>query len=238
MFNIKKLFSLKAKKGIADSKQFSIESLDAIVENQNKISNGEFKRGYDIIKKHPRSVSILGSAVLKPDDKNYQMAESLAGRIARELKYAVVTGGGPGIMEAANKGAFEAGGASIGFAIKLPNEQYKNKYLTDHVIFEYFFTRKTLLFCSAESYIYFPGGFGTLDELFEVLTLIKTDKIPRVPIILVGKEFWQPLLDYIKKELFEETKTISEEYLGIYKIVETEDEIINIIKNAPLRTDY
>ncbi len=237
--NFKNIFKRSInKKGIADSKQFSLKSLDEIVKNQNEISNGEFKLGYDIIKKYPRSVSILGSAVLKPDDKIYKMAESLANRIARELKYAVVTGGGPGIMEAANKGAFEAGGRSIGFSIKLPTEQYRNKYLTDHVEFEYFFTRKALLFSSAETYVYFPGGFGTMDELFEVLTLIKTGKIPQVPVILVGKDFWQPLLDFIKKELFEETKTISEDYLNIYKVVESEDEIINIIKNAPLRTDY
>jgi len=239
MLNIKNLFGKRVHKmGIADSKQFSRQSLDDIVQNQNKISNGEFKKGYDLIKKYPQSVSILGSAVIKPEGEQYKKAEALAGRIARELKYAVVTGGGPGIMEAANKGAFEAGGASIGFSIKLPNEQYNNAYLTDTVTFDYFFTRKTLLFCSAEAYIYFPGGFGTMDELFEVLTLMKTGKIPHVPVILVGHDFWQPLLDFIRKELYEDQKTISKEYLELYKIVDSEDEIIDIIKKAPLRTDY
>jgi uncharacterized protein (TIGR00730 family) len=237
--NIKNLFSrVKIEDSIVEGRQFNIKSLDAIVENQNKITNEEFKKGYDIIKKYPHSVSILGSAVLKSDNEFYKKAESLSARIARELNYAVVTGGGPGIMEAANKGAFEAGGVSIGFAIKLPNEQYKNNYLTDSIAFDYFFTRKALLFCSAETYIYYPGGFGTMDELFEILTLIKTDKIPRVPIVLVGREFWQPLLDFIEKSLYEDTGVISKDYLEIYKIVDSEDEILDIIKKAPLRTDY
>ncbi len=236
--NIKKLFGLGATKGIADIKKFNPESLDKIIENQNKISNGEFKTGYDIIKKYPRSVSVLGSAVLTENTKAYQLAESLCRRIAGELHYAVVTGGGPGIMEAANKGAFEAGGCSIGFAIKLPNEQYKNKYLTDSVVFEYFFTRKALLFSSAETYVYFPGGFGTMDELFEVLTLMKTGKIPHVPVILVDRGFWEPLINYIRKEMFEGQGTIRKECLDLFQIVDTEDEIIEIIKKAPLRTDY
>jgi uncharacterized protein (TIGR00730 family) len=223
---------------ISTGEKFTIKSLDEMVKNQNKITSDEFIRGYDIIKKYPRSVSILGSAVLKPENEFYKKAESLAGRIVKELKYAVVTGGGPGIMEAANKGAYEAGGASVGFAIKLPNEQFKNNYLTDWVSFEYFFTRKSLLFCSAEAYVYYPGGFGTMDELFEILTLIKTGKIPPVPVILVGKDFWQSLLDFIEKELWEDTKVISKDYLQIYKIVDSEDEILKIIKNAPLRTDY
>ncbi len=199
--NFKNIFKTSKKDNRPDEgKKFTIKSIDEIVRNQTQITSAEFKHGYDIIKKYPRSVSILGSAVLPADNEWYKKAENLAGRIARELKYTIVTGGGPGIMEAANKGAFEAGGNSVGFAIKLPNEQFKNNYLTDWVSFEYFFTRKSLLFCSAEAYIYYPGGFGTMDELFEILTLIKTDKIPPVPVILVGRDFWQPLLDFIEKE--------------------------------------
>jgi hypothetical protein len=156
----------------------------------------------------------------------------------KTLKYAVVTGGGPGIMEAANKGAYEAGGDSIGYAIRLPNEQYVNKYLTDSVTFDYFFTRKTMIFCSAEAYIYYPGGFGTMDELFEILTLIKTDKMPKAPVILVGKDFWQPLLSFIENELYEDYRVIPKDFMEIYKIVDSEDEILSIIKSAPLRTDY
>jgi uncharacterized protein (TIGR00730 family) len=218
--------------------KFTIKHLDALVKNQTRTADHELKKGYSIIEKYPRSVSILGSAVLTSDNDWYKKAEVLAGRIARELKYAVVTGGGPGIMEAANKGAFEAGGDSIGFAIKLPDEQYTNNYLTESIAFEYFFTRKTLLFFSAEAYVYYPGGFGTMDELFEILTLIKTGKIPPVPVILVDRTFWQPLLDFIEKELFEDVKAIKKDYMNIYRIVDSDDEILEIIKNAPLRTDY
>ncbi len=223
---------------ISAGEKFTIKSLDAIARNKAETADREFKNGYEMVLKYPKSVSILGSAILTPDNEWYQKAEHLASRIAKELKYAVVTGGGPGIMEAANKGAYEAGGHSVGYVIKLPNEQYSNKYLTDSVTFEYFFTRKTMIFCSAEAYIYFPGGFGTMDELFEILTLIKTGKMPQAPVILVGKGFWQPLLDFIENELYEDYRVIPKNYTEIYKIVDSEDEIIDIIKNAPLRTDY
>jgi uncharacterized protein (TIGR00730 family) len=237
--NILNLFRKnKVERKVEAGEQFTIKTLDAILNNQTKITNAEFRNGYDIIKKYPRSVSILGSAIYQPDNEYYKKAESLAAKIVRELDYAVVTGGGPGIMEAANKGAYEAGGDSIGFAIKLPNEQYQNKYLTDTVTFDYFFTRKSLIYCSAETYIYFPGGFGTMDELFEILTLIKTEKIPQVPVVLVGRDFWQPLLNFIEKNLYEDHKVIPKDFLEIYKIVDSEDEIIDIIKKAPLRTDY
>ena len=237
-----KIFNL-FKKTVANNKigageKFTLKSLDAIAQNKAETADREFKNGYDMVMKYPRSVSILGSAILLPDNEWYKRAETLAGRIARELKYAVVTGGGPGIMEAANKGAYEAGGHSIGYAIKLPNEQYVNKYLTDSVEFEYFFTRKTMIFCSAEAYVYYPGGFGTMDELFEILTLIKTGKMPQAPVILVGKDFWQPLLNFIENELYEDYRVIPKDFMEIYKIVDSDDEILSIIKNAPLRTDY
>jgi uncharacterized protein (TIGR00730 family) len=235
MFNI---FKKKVEQKIEGGEKFTLKSLDAIAKNQAKTADREFKNGYDMVMKYPKSVSILGSAILKPDNEWYKKAESLARRIVTELKYAVVTGGGPGIMEAANKGAYEAGGDSIGYAIKLPNEQYQNKFLTDSVTFNYFFTRKTMIFCSAEAYVYFPGGFGTMDELFEILTLIKTDKMPQAPVILVGKDFWQPLLNFIENELYEDYKVISKDFMEIYKIVDSEDEIIDIIRKAPLRTDY
>jgi uncharacterized protein (TIGR00730 family) len=237
--NIKNLFGgPKANTKISAGNKFTIKSLDSISKNKAETVDREFKNGYDMVLKYPRSVSILGSAILRPDNEWYKRAEVLAGRIVKELKYAVVTGGGPGIMEAANKGAYEAGGHSIGYAIKLPNEQYMNKYLTDSVAFEYFFTRKTMIFCSAEAYIYYPGGFGTMDELFEILTLIKTEKIPQTPVILVGKDFWQPLLNFIENELYEDYKVIPKDYMEIYKIVDSDEEILDIIKKAPLRTDY
>jgi uncharacterized protein (TIGR00730 family) len=128
-------------------------------------------------------------------------------------------------MEAANKGAYEAGGKSLGFSIKLPHEQCMNKYLTDYVEFEYFFSRKTLLFFAAEAYIYFPGGFGTFDEFFELVTLIQTNKITKAPVILVGKDFWSPFLDLINKKMIEENQTVRIDETKIYKIVDSEDEI-------------
>ena len=215
----------------------TIKDIDDIINRRTKTADEEFKAGYNLIKKYPRSVSILGSARFKEDSIYYKQAKSLAARIATELKYAVVTGGGPGIMEAANRGAFEAGGVSLGFSIKLPKEQKNNPYLTDFVEFEYFFSRKTLLFFSAEAYVYYPGGFGTMDELFEILTLIQTKKIPSTPVILVGREFWTPLLRLIDEDLYRANNTINLEDENIYKIVESEDEIMEIIKNAPFREE-
>jgi uncharacterized protein (TIGR00730 family) len=233
--NLKNLFGKKKEESL--KKPLMIKELDEIIRKRMNVTDQEFMRGYSLIKKYSHSVSILGSARFKPDNVYYKHAESLARRIVKELNYAVVTGGGPGIMEAANKGAFEAGGKSIGFAIKLPKEQRTNQYLTEFVEFEYFFSRKTLLYFSAETYVYYPGGFGTLDELFEILTLIQTNEIPRVPVILVGREFWQPLIDLIRKELLDDEKTIDPEDIYIYKIVDSENEIMEIIKNAPFRQE-
>jgi len=232
--NIKNLFK-KSPAKVAGPITHS--ELSQLIINRLYTANDEFVRGYDLIKKYPRSVSILGSARFKPDNHYYKQAESLGRRIVKELNYTIVTGGGPGIMEAANKGAFEAGGKSIGFAIKLPKEQTVNPYLTEYLEFEYFFSRKTLLYFSAETYIYFPGGFGTFDELFEIITLIQTKKIPPVPVILVGRSFWQPLLELIHKQLLDAESTISTGDENIYKIVDSEDEIIEIIKNAPFRQE-
>jgi len=215
----------------------SIREVEKIVEKREKLADSEFKKGYNLIKKYPRSVSILGSARFKEDSIYYAQARSLGSKIVTELGYAVVTGGGPGIMEAANRGAFEAGGNSIGFNIKLPREQSINKYVTESVDFEFFFSRKTLLFFGSESYVYFPGGFGTLDEFFEMVTLIQTGKINPAPIILVGREFWEPILKLMKDELLEKYNTISLQDLNIYKIVDDEKEIIEIIKNAPFRQE-
>jgi uncharacterized protein (TIGR00730 family) len=201
-----------------------------------EVINNEFAEGFAYIHKYNRSVTFFGSARSHSDDIFYKKAEHLAGRVAKELTdYVVVTGGGPGIMEAANKGAYEAGGKSVGFTIKLPHEQKDNKYLTGKVDFDFFFSRKTIMSFAAEAYIFFPGGFGTFDELFEVLTLVQTGKIERVPIVLVGKEYWQPLDDLIKKEMLEHHKTIEEEDMHLYVITDDEDEIFEIIKNAPIR---
>lgn len=194
----------------------------------------EFTEGFEFIKNYPRSVTIFGSTRFKEGETNYEKAKHLSSRIVQELRYSVLTGGGPGIMEAANRGAFEAGGNSIGLNIDLPKEQITNQYLTAHMNFHYFFTRKVCLSFSAEAYIFFPGGFGTLDEFIEILTLVQTDKIPRSPIILVGEEYWRPLETYFKKVLIE-AETIDRTDLSLFTITDNEDEILNIVKEAPVR---
>lgn len=239
----KKIFSkkqssvIKAIDNYIEAGPITLKRMNEIIRKREKTTIKEFSRGYDLIKKYPRSVSILGSARFKEGNIYYKQAESLAARIVKELKYAVVTGGGPGIMEAANKGAYEADGVSLGINIKLPKEQSTNKYVTESADFEYFFSRKTILFFSAETYVYYPGGFGTLDEFFEIATLIQTKKIPKVPIVLVGKKFWEPLLKLIEEELYEENATINKEDMNLYKIVDNEDEIIEIIRRAPYRQE-
>lgn len=194
----------------------------------------EFKEGFSFLEDLPRSVTVFGGVNLGEDNLYYKKAESIAFRIAKELNYAVVTGGGPGIMEGANKGAFEAGGRSAGLTIQLPREQIVNPYLTKHLDFYYFFSRKVCLSFAAEAYLFFPGGFGTLDEFFEVLTLVQTKKIEKVPLILVGHEFWDGIHDMMKKELLARG-TIEEADLSLFTITDNDDEIIEIIKKAPIR---
>ena len=243
--DFKKIFSKNNKTDALDLKNdnqvntvlLARKKIESIIERREKITDEEFTKGYNLIEKYPLSVSMLGSARFDENNIYYKKARSIAYRIAKELKYAVVTGGGPGIMEAANRGAREAGGASLGMVIKLPKEQAVNKYLTEYVEFEYFFTRKTLLYFSAEAYIYFPGGFGTFDELLEILTLIQTEKISKAPVIMVGKEFWQPFLELFKQKLAIEEHTINLDDLNIFKIIDSEDEIIEIIKAAPYREE-
>ena len=163
----------------------------------------EFTNGFEFIKNYPRSVTFFGSARTKSGELYYEKAKELANRIVKELHYSVITGGGPGIMEAANKGAYEAGGNSLGLTISLPHEQLTNSYLTDREDFHYFFSRKVCLSFSAEAYIFFPGGFGTLDEFLEILTLIQTNKIPKAPIILIGESHWTPLEEFFKNIIIE-----------------------------------
>lgn len=194
----------------------------------------EFKKGLDILSNYPRSVSIFGSARVSENDPTYIKARSLCKKIAEELKYAIITGGGPGIMEASNRGAKEGGGRSLGLSIRLATEQKSNPYADEEMHFNYFFTRKTMLNFSAEAYVFFPGGFGTLDELFGIITLVQTAKIPAVPIILTGVDFWKPLDDFIQWKLVDEYKTINPSDRALYYMTDSQDKIINIIKNAPL----
>ncbi|MDX9893181.1 MAG: TIGR00730 family Rossman fold protein [Patescibacteria group bacterium] len=194
----------------------------------------EFTLGFDFIKTHQKSVTFFGSARLGAENPYYQKAVRLSKALAQN-GYAVLTGGGPGIMEAANLGALKGKGDSLGLTISLPKEQVTNPYVSDFREFHYFFTRKVCLTFSAEAYIYFPGGFGTLDEFFEILTLIQTNKILPVPIILVGKDFWQPLEQFLCKTVYRDFKAISKEDFKLYHLTEDEKEIIEIIKKSPIR---
>ncbi|TSC70787.1 MAG: hypothetical protein CEO12_163 [Parcubacteria group bacterium Gr01-1014_46] len=194
----------------------------------------EFTDAFNFLQKYPKSVTVFGGTRFVETDPQYASARSLSGRIAKELNYSVITGGGPGIMEAANRGAFEAGGTSLGLTIELSNHQIKNDYLTDNLDFYYFFSRKVCMSFSAEAYIFFPGGYGTLDEFFEIVTLVQTKKIEAVPIILVGSDFWKPLDELMRKELLGRG-TIDPDDLDLYKIVDDENEIMEIVKNSPIR---
>lgn len=199
--------------------------------NKVKLIESEFRNGFDFIRKHPKSVTFFGSARTPEDNKYYQSTKEMANLLAKE-GYAIMTGGGPGIMEAANRGAFEADGDSIGLCIKLPSEQVTNPYVTKHLNFHYFFSRKVMLSFSAEAYVYFPGGFGTMDEFFEIITLVQTKKIPKVPIILFGSEYWNKIDGMIKDVLLKEFKTIDEEDTDLYIITDDINEAVNIVKKA------
>lgn len=196
----------------------------------------ELHDGIATINKFNPSVTIYGSSRLREDHPYYKKVENLAYRISSELGYAVLSGGGPGIMEAANKGAAEAHGKSIGLTIKLPTEQSTNKYVNVEIPFHYFFTRQSTMSYSTEVCIFCPGGFGTLNELFEILTLEQTNKIGKIPVILYGSEFWSPIEKVIKEILLDKYQTINKEDSEIYKIMDDEDEILKLIKESKIRT--
>ena len=188
----------------------------------------EFIEGFEVLSKIPAAVSIFGSTKTRPKDNDYQKAEETARRLVKE-GYAIATGGGPGIMEAANKGAKEAGGVSVGLNIDLPEEQKPNKYIGTCLNFRYFFVRKVMFVKYAVAFVIFPGGFGTLDELFEPLQLIQTQKIKPFPVILVGKEYWRGLLNWIEEVLLARGK-ISSHDLNLFHIAEEPEEIVSFIK--------
>ncbi len=190
----------------------------------------EFVDGYEKLAKIGPCVSIFGSARLKREDKYYQMAVEIAKKIT-EIGFGVITGGGPGIMEAGNKGAKEGGGKSIGLNIELPFEQHFNPYIDKSYTmdFDYFFVRKVMFIKYSQGFIVLPGGFGTLDELSEALTLIQTHKIGRFPIVLVGSEFWRGLLDWFSNTLLK-NGLIAEGDLSLFRIVDTADEAVAHIK--------
>jgi uncharacterized protein (TIGR00730 family) len=189
---------------------------------------GEFVDGVEALHDIGPAISFFGSARMSPDNPIYQKAETLARRFAK-LNFAIITGGGGGIMEAANKGAHEAGGVSVGLNILLPHEQKPNTYANITQEFKYFFVRKVMFVKYAMAYIVFPGGFGTLDELFEAITLIQTHRIKPFPVILVGTAYWTGLIDWIKANLLNE-KMISPDDIDIIQILDDPDSIVKTIQ--------
>lgn len=192
----------------------------------------EFVDGFEFLSKLERTVTIFGSARLTPEHPYYQKARELGQRLAAE-HYTVVTGGGPGIMEAANRGATEGNGLSVGLNIELPLEQEFNSYVKQGMGFHFFFSRKFMLDYSALTYVYFPGGYGTVDELFTVLTLIQTGKAERaVPVILIGTEYWKPLVEWLKDIHAGKYHTINQDDLGIIYLTDDLEEAMKIIREA------
>ncbi|MDT0645950.1 TIGR00730 family Rossman fold protein [Zunongwangia sp. F260] len=191
---------------------------------------GEFVNGYEKLSQIGPCVSIFGSARTKPDQKYYKLAESIATKIV-DHGYGVITGGGPGIMEGGNKGAHLGGGTSVGLNIDLPFEQHDNPYIDNDksLDFDYFFVRKVMFVKYSQGFVVMPGGFGTLDELFEAVTLIQTHKIDKFPIILVGRDFWGGLVDWIQTTLCDSFQNISTADIDLVQVVDTEDEVIEAL---------
>lgn len=196
----------------------------------------EFVQGFELLREHGLAATFWGSARTDPSDEYYKAAEELAAKLAKK-GYSIISGGGPGIMEASNVGAFKVGGKSVGLNIELPFEQKLNPYTTESLNFDFFFSRKVMLTFASEVYVYFPGGFGTLDEFFEIVTLIQTKKIEPIPIILYGKDYWDPLINFFEKSLLKKFKTISPEDLEIFHVVDSVDEAFKYISKNVRKTN-
>ncbi|QQL50955.1 LOG family protein [Mucilaginibacter ginkgonis] len=190
----------------------------------------EFVDGFEKLAKIGPCVSIFGSARTKNENKYYEMAVETA-RLLAERGYGVISGGGPGIMEAANKGAYEAGGKSVGLNIELPFEQFHNKYIDrDKLLeFDYFFVRKVMFMKYSQGFIVLPGGFGTLDESFEAITLIQTGKIARFPIVFIGVDYWKGLFEWVEEKMLNAEHNISPDDLNLYRVVDTAEEAVEHI---------
>jgi len=211
-----------------EDKQYVVDALS--VEESWRIFRimAEFVEGIEALSKLRPAVTIFGSAKVRPDDPYYKKAEHVARRLV-EKGFSVITGGGPGIMEAANKGAAEAGGQSVGLNIRLPYEQKPNPYANIVLEYKYFFVRKVMFVKHAVAYIILPGGFGTMDELFEALTLIQTKRIKPFPVVLMGSEYWKGLVDWLKDTMLRNEK-IDESDLDIIQITDDPDEVVRHIK--------
>lgn len=194
----------------------------------------EFTEGFKFLEDYPKSVTFFGSTQSKEGEPYYEKARELSRRFVTELGYSVVSGGGPGIMEAADRGAFESGGNAIGLLINLPDAQPTNAYLKKSISFYYFFARKVCLAFGAEVFIFFPGGYGTLDEFFEIITLIQTKKITGAPLICYGSEYWNKLKDFMKEEMLAHG-AIAAADLELFTITDSLDEILEIVKKTPVQ---
>lgn len=196
----------------------------------------EFVDGYEFLSGLTKEVTVFGSARTTLGSRYCQEGEKL-GRMLASEGYTTITGGGPGVMEAVNKGAHDAGGPSLGLNIQLPKEQRVNQYVNRGIGFHFFFTRKVMMTSPSQAFVVFPGGFGTLDEFFEVVTLMQTKKMPRVPLILMGKEYWNALDHFIRQEVLEHQQAIEPEDLRLYQIVDSADEAMRIIRKTR-ESDY
>ncbi len=191
----------------------------------------EFIDGFHFLADLKKTITVFGSTSFAPENFYYKEARKL-GYLLAKSGFTVITGGGPGIMEAANRGAFEAGGESVGINIQLPEGQRMNKYVTKPIGFNHFFTRKVMLSFSSQAYVFFPGGFGTLDEFFEMVTLVQTGKLAKpVPVIAVGKEYWKNLFEWLKSEVYLKQKAVNKKDLEIFQLVDSAQEIYKIIKS-------
>jgi hypothetical protein len=211
-----------------DEKQYVVDALSVNESWRVFRIMAEFVDGIETLSNIDNAVTIFGSARVKPDDIYYQKTEKLARLLVQE-KFSVITGGGSGIMEAANKGAAEAGGQSVGLNIRLPYEQKPNPYANIHLDYKYFFVRKVMFVKYAVAYVIMPGGFGTMDELFEALTLIQTKKIKSFPLIMMGSEYWQGLIDWLKNTMVKEGKILPVN-MELIQIVDEPEEVVRLIK--------
>lgn len=239
----KKTDEVKASTQKRDARDMHCRVLTDLFETDDAIQSwrifrimSEFVDGFEILRKYSTAATFFGGARFNPTDPYYKSAELLAAKLAKK-GFTIITGGGPGIMEAANVGSYKVGGKSVGLNIELPMEQKLNPYVTESESFHFFFSRKVMLAFASEVYIYFPGGFGTLDELLEIMTLVQTRKIAKIPVVLYGRDFWTPLITFFEKQLYKEYKTISKEDLDLFHVVDSEDEAYEyILKHVDLKS--
>jgi len=211
-------------------------SPDAATDARLRRIEEDFADGFAFLEDIHKAVSIFGSTVLSEGNEYYEQARQLAARLVTEQQFTVITGGGPGIMEAANRGAHEAGGLSAGLTIELRNHQPANEYLDRQVDFHYFFARKVALAFAARLYIFFPGGYGTLNEFFELTMLVQTEKIRPIPIVCVGSEYWEPLRELMTQNFKNKFGVLDDDDLDLFTIVDDADDVLKIAREAQKRT--